>query len=100
MSRRTPPPKRTLMDMRAGERGRIGGFDSTLDPAYQQRLAELGFVPGVAIACARRPVLGAPCLYRIEASVFSLDDTLARCVLLDSIGHAPPTAGAQAATHS
>jgi Fe2+ transport system protein FeoA len=92
--------QQSLWDLQSGETRRLGTFDSTLDPAYQQRLAELGFVPGVAIACARRPVLGAPCLYRIEASVFSLDDTLARCVLLDSIGHAPPTAGAQAATHS
>ena len=72
----------SLWDLAAGETRRLAAFDDSLDPAYRRRLVELGFQPGVAITCDRRPTLGAPRLYRVEASVFSLEDTVARSVLL------------------
>jgi Fe2+ transport system protein FeoA len=74
--------QQSLWDLQSGETRRLGTFDERLDPAYKQRLLELGFQPGVAVTCDRRPPFGAPRLYRIEASVFSLEDAVARCVLL------------------
>lgn len=73
----------TLWDLPAGGSGRLTGFADTLDETYRQRLSELGFSPGARVHCVNRPALGAPRMYRVQASAFSLEDTIARHVLID-----------------
>ena len=74
----------TLWDLPAGGSGRLTGFNETLDEPYRLRLGELGFAPGVRVHCLNRPALGAPRLYRVHASAFSLEDTIARHVLIET----------------
>lgn len=74
----------SLWDLRAGESRRLAGFGDALDASYQERLAELGFLPGAEVTCVIRPALGAPRVFRIQASVFSLDDVVARQVFTEA----------------
>jgi Fe2+ transport system protein FeoA len=39
---------------------------------------ELGFHPGERVSCLQAPALGAPRVYRVSNSTFSLDDEIAR----------------------
>ncbi|MEO0424609.1 MAG: FeoA family protein [Pseudomonadota bacterium] len=75
----------TLWDLPAGGSARLTGFSDTLDESYRQRLGELGFTAGVRVHCVNRPALGAPRLYRVHASAFSLEDTIARHMLVDTL---------------
>lgn len=74
----------TLWDLPAGSSARLAGFSDDLDEAYRLRLGELGFTAGARVFCVNRPALGAPRLYRVHASAFSLEDTIARHVLVDA----------------
>jgi Fe2+ transport system protein FeoA len=38
---------------------------------------ELGFHPGELVSCMQAPALGAPKVYRVANTVFSLDDQIA-----------------------
>lgn len=72
---------KTLWDFAKGERGIVKGFKETLDESYCLRLMELGFHPGEQVTCVQSPNLGAPRLYRVHNTVYSLDDQIARLVL-------------------
>lgn len=71
---------RPLWELQAGESGTIEGYMERLDKAYRGRLKELGFHPGERVTCVHAPRLGAPKLYRVNCSVFSLDDQIAQLV--------------------
>ena len=40
-------------------------------------MMELGFHPGEVVTCVRAPALGAPKVYRVSNTIFSLDDEVA-----------------------
>lgn len=63
-----------------GQSGAIEGFDEALREEYRIRLMELGFHPGEIVACMQAPALGAPRVYRVANTVFSLDDQVAQFV--------------------
>ncbi len=44
------------------------------------RLMELGFHPGERVSCLQAPAMGAPRVYRVANTVYSLDDDVARHV--------------------
>lgn len=92
--------RHSLWNLRSGESRRLLGFTDSLDETYQTRLAELGFQPGSQVTCVMRPALGAPRVYRIQASVFSLEDSVAREVLVESQAPAPSADRAQEETVS
>jgi Fe2+ transport system protein FeoA len=56
---------------------RIVGFDQQLAPNYRIRLQELGFHPGEEVHCVQAPALGAPRVYRVSNTLYSLDDQVA-----------------------
>jgi len=68
---------RTLWAMRRGQQAWIEAFDDGLDPAYRVRLSELGFHPGERVTCLLSPAFGAPKVYRVANTMFSLDRELA-----------------------
>ena len=68
----------SLWAFKAGQRGCIASFGDDLAPSYRVRLMELGFHPGELVQCLQAPALGAPKVYRVANSVFSLDDDVAR----------------------
>lgn len=67
----------TLWQMRRGEQRVIERFTSSMRDVYQTRLVELGFGPGTVVMCMAAPSLGAPKLYRVASSVFSLEKDIA-----------------------
>jgi Fe2+ transport system protein FeoA len=77
-----------LWDLPCGQAGVIDGFDEALPPAYRTRLMELGFHPGERVRCLQAPALGAPRVYLIANTTFSLDDEIARCLRIRPDEHA------------
>lgn len=70
----------SLWALDKGQQGAIEGFDDALREEYRIRLMELGFHPGEIVACMQAPALGAPRVYRVANTVFSLDDQVAQFV--------------------
>jgi Fe2+ transport system protein FeoA len=73
-----------LWNLTRGEAGIIDGFDDALPEIYCNRLMELGFHPGERVTCLQVPALGAPRVYRVSNSTFSLDDEIAMQLRLRS----------------
>ena len=67
----------TLWSLRAGERCEILGYDDALAEPYKIRLMEFGFHPGESVTCLQSPAFGAPKVYQVSNTVFSLDDEVA-----------------------
>ena len=67
----------SLWSLRAGDQGQITGFDDALAENYRVRLMELGFHPGETVFCLQAPAFGAPKVFRVANTVFSLDDEVA-----------------------
>lgn len=65
--------------------GIVVAFDETLPEAYRIRLMELGFHPGECVTCLLSPGFGAPKVYRVSNTVFSLDAEIADKVFLASL---------------
>lgn len=74
-----------LWSLRAGDRCRITGFDSTLMESYRIRLMELGFHPGETVACLQSPAFGAPKVFRVANTIFSLDDEVASHITVEPV---------------
>lgn len=67
----------TLWSLKAGDRCEILAFDDALDEKYRVRLMEFGFHPGEFVNCLQSPAFGAPKVYQVSNTVFSLDDEVA-----------------------
>ena len=67
----------SLWSLRAGQCGQITGFDDALADNYRVRLMELGFHPGETVSCVHSLAFGAPRVYRVSNTIFSLDDDVA-----------------------
>ena len=67
----------SLWSLEAGDLAVIDGFDQSLAENYQIRLMELGFHAGEQVTCVQSPALGAPKVYRVSNTVFSLDNEVA-----------------------
>lgn len=71
---------KSLWDLDQGEQCLVTGFDSELAEDYRVRLMELGFHPGETVVCIQAPRWGAPKLYRVHNTIYSLDDLIATLV--------------------
>ena len=69
---------RTLMQMISNEEAQISGFSKQLSADYLTRLRELGFREGEFVKCLKTPPLGAPRVFQICGSVYSMDTDIAR----------------------
>lgn len=73
----------TLWDLTQGTSATVSAFAASIEAGYRTRLSELGFYPGESIACVMAPSLGAPKLYRVNNTVYSLDDSTASMIEID-----------------
>ncbi len=73
----------TLWSLVRGERCTILGYTDSLADPYRIRLMEFGFHVGESVTCLQSPALGAPKVYRVSSTVYSLDDEIASCVLVE-----------------
>ena len=67
----------TLWSLKCGDSCQIIDFDDALAEPYKIRLMEFGFHPGETVTCLQSPAFGAPKVYRVSNTVFSLDDEVA-----------------------
>jgi Fe2+ transport system protein FeoA len=74
----------SLWKLRAGQSARIIGYDNGLAENYRVRLMELGFHVNEQVTCVQSPSLGAPKVFRVSNTVFSLDDDVASHILVES----------------
>ena len=70
----------SLWQVKKGQSCEIAGLGDSLPGAYRTRLVELGFVPGARVSCLVAPFLGAPRLYRVRNTVYSLERQVAQCI--------------------
>jgi ferrous iron transport protein A len=71
---------KTLWELKRGESALIKGFDETLQTVHKHRLHDLGFEMGQSITCLMTPPFGAPRVFQIADSVFSLAKEIAQQV--------------------
>jgi Fe2+ transport system protein FeoA len=71
-----------LWILREGEEGIVEGFDEKMSEAYRIRLMEFGFHPGETVSCLLTPGLGAPHVYRVSNTVYSLDEDISGAVFI------------------
>jgi Fe2+ transport system protein FeoA len=67
----------TLCSMKSGERCENLGYEDALADKYRIRLMEFGFHPGESVMCVQSLAFGAPKVYRVSNTIFSLDDEVA-----------------------
>ena len=75
----------SLWSLSTGDRCEIVGYDNALAEKYRVRLMEFGFHPGETVACIQSLAFGAPKVYRVSNTVFSLDDEVASHVMVRRI---------------
>lgn len=67
----------SLWSLETGDHCEILGYDDALDEKYRVRLMEFGFHPGETVSCLQSLPFGAPKVYRVSNTVYSLDDEVA-----------------------
>lgn len=75
----------SLWQMAKGERSIILGYDSRLSESFKNRLTELGFRAGAVILCTMTPRFGAPKLYKVANSVYSLERQVAELIKTEPV---------------
>lgn len=75
----------SLWSLSTGDRCEIVAYDNALAEKYRVRLMEFGFHPGETVACIQSLAFGAPKVYRVSNTVFSLDDEVASHVMVRRI---------------
>lgn len=78
-----------LWDLQKLQTGRIDRLDEGLSEAFRRRLLDLGFSPGEPVECLRVTPFGAPRVYRMGDSVFSLPQEIAQQVWVAESGGLP-----------
>ncbi len=73
-----------LWHLAPGLQATVVGFEDDLSENYRIRLMEFGFHPGEVVTCLLSPGFGAPKVYRVSNTVFSLDSEIAEKVLMDT----------------
>lgn len=76
-----------LWTLKKGESSRIVDFDSSLPTDYKSRLIELGFHQGAEVICVHEPGMGAPKVYRVSNTFYSLDDEIATGIEVEIAEH-------------
>lgn len=76
----------TLWDLLPHDAACIVDISPLISESYRNRLYDLGFLVGEAIACVRRTPFQGPRLFKIGDSVFSLDRDIAQSVMVTVTG--------------
>jgi Fe2+ transport system protein FeoA len=74
---------KSLWELKSGESCTISTYGEELDKDYQNRLKDLGFHPGQEIECIQSTKLGAPKIFKLNNSIYALDDQVAKEVICE-----------------
>ena len=75
---------RDLWSLTEGEAGVLASFGADLADSWLRRLREVGFAPGERVTCVTAPRFGAPRVYRVGNTFFSVEDQIARQLWLET----------------
>ena len=76
----------SLWSLNAGDRCEILGYDDALADKYRIRLMEFGFHIGERVKCLQSPAFGAPKVYQVSNTIYSLDDEVAGHIMVAIAG--------------
>ena len=76
----------SLWTLKAGERCEILSYDQVLPENYRTRIMEFGFHPGETVICVQSVAFGAPKVYRVSNTIFSLDEEVADHIQVRLLG--------------
>ena len=68
----------TLLSLKTNQEVQISGFSSRISPEYVMRLRELGFREGEFVKCIKTPPMGAPRVFEVGGTVFSMESEVAK----------------------
>lgn len=71
---------KNLWELLKNESCHITGFSPELSDDFRTRLIELGFFPGETVTCKLGSKLGAPRIYQVNNTCYSLDDQVAKLI--------------------
>jgi Fe2+ transport system protein FeoA len=72
----------SLWSLKAGQKCAIVSYDEALAEPYRIRLMEFGFHVGEQVTCLQAPAFGAPKVYQVSNTIFSLDDEVASHIMV------------------
>jgi len=73
----------TLADLRRGQRARVVGYGTSVEPGAARRLFDLGLMPGIEVTMVRRAPLRDPVIFRVGDYEIALRDAQARSIHVD-----------------
>ena len=73
----------TLADLARGQRARVIGYSTGVDPGAARRLFDLGLMPGVEVTMVRRAPLRDPVIFRVGDYEIALRAAQARGIHAD-----------------
>jgi len=76
----------TLADLAPGQRARVVGYGTEVEPSAARRLFDLGIAPGIEVVMVRRAPLRDPVIYRVGDYEIALRGRQARCVRVETLG--------------
>ena len=76
----------SLWSLKAGQTCEIVRYDHALAEQYRIRLMEFGFHVGEQVKCLQAPAFGAPKVYQVSNTIFSLDDEVASHITVRLVG--------------
>lgn len=72
----------SLWSLKADQECEILSYDNGLAERYRIRLMEFGFHVGERVRCLQSPGFGAPKVYQVSNTIFSLDDEVASHIMV------------------
>ena len=73
----------TLADLQRGQRARVVGYSTNVEPSAARRLFDLGLMPGIEVTMVRRAPLRDPVIFRVGDYEIALRGTQARSIHVD-----------------
>ena len=73
----------TLADLQRGQRARVVGYSTNVEPSAARRLFDLGLMPGIEVTMVRRAPLRDPVIFRVGDYEIALRGAQARSIHVD-----------------
>lgn len=67
------------------QKAKIVGFSASLHADQKVRLEDLGFALQEIVICVKKIPFGGPAVYQVQASLFALEGSIARHVVVELI---------------
>lgn len=74
-----------MADLERGQRARVVGYSSSVEPSAARRLFDLGLMPGVDVTMVRRAPLRDPVIFRVGDYEIALRSAQARSIRVDVV---------------